>query len=168
MTLASHLEKSPSEVALFAVTDLNKAVPGGLPFQPQSLEILKQREQSGLDPHVRCLPSNFPRMFTLPHITKFVQTRQAAAVDQRIQRQLQADLWRNGRPLPMPFIPQPRVEWVFDSASRKGDTLQETNEVVATDLWMDCHWAPLRLQRGDGDGTVSATELRDPGNRRDR
>jgi len=66
------LEKSP--LSRFAA-DLNKAVPGGLPFQPLSLEILKQRQQSGLDPHVRCLPSNFPRMFTLPHITKFVQTR---------------------------------------------------------------------------------------------
>src|ERR1700689_3829977 len=47
--------------------DLNKAVPGGLPFQPWSIEVSRQRQAGALDPHVRSLPSNFPRMFTLPH-----------------------------------------------------------------------------------------------------
>src|SRR5579863_1533816 len=65
------LEKSP--LSKYAA-DLTRSVPGGLPLQPWAIDLKKQRQETELDPHVHCLPSNFPRMFTLPHITKFLQT----------------------------------------------------------------------------------------------
>ncbi len=49
--------------------------PGGLPYQPWAAELVKKRMAEGgtEDPHSKCLPPNFPRAFTLPHIQKFVQ-----------------------------------------------------------------------------------------------
>src|SRR5437868_10150420 len=95
------LEKMP--IAQFAA-DLNKAVPGGLPFSPGALEILKQRKQTGLDPHVQCMPSNFPRMYTLPHITRFVQTPGMLALLNEFNASYR-QIFTDGRPLPVD--PQP-------------------------------------------------------------
>src|SRR5262249_20678578 len=54
--------------------DLSKLVKGGLPLQPWAADLIQERKTKELDPHVKCLPSSFPRIFTLPHFTKFVQT----------------------------------------------------------------------------------------------
>src|SRR5690348_9504558 len=49
---------------------------GGLPYQPWAAAAVKQRsaDNSADDPHAQCLPSNPPRMYTLPHYQKIVQT----------------------------------------------------------------------------------------------
>lgn len=49
---------------------------GGLPYQPWAAELVKQRTADGRidDPHVRCLPDNPPRTWTMPHLTKAVHT----------------------------------------------------------------------------------------------
>ena len=48
------------------------SVPGGLPLQPWAAELAKKRstELSKDDPHVRCQPDPYPRVYWLPHFTK--------------------------------------------------------------------------------------------------
>jgi hypothetical protein len=130
------LEKMP--ISQFAA-DLNKAVPGGLPFQPWALEARKQRQQSGLDPHVRCLPSNFPRMFTLPHITKFVQTPGVLALLNEFNASYR-QIFLDGRPLPS----DPQPSWNGYSTARwEGDMLVARSNGFRDDLWMDMAGTPL-------------------------
>jgi hypothetical protein len=130
------LEKSP--ISQFAA-DLNKAVPGGLPFQPRSLEILKQRKEHGLDPHVKCMPSNFPRMFTLPHITKFVQTRKLLVLINEFNASYR-QIFMDGRPLPRD--PQPSWNGYSTAKWEAGTLVVETNG-FRDDLWMDMAGTPL-------------------------
>jgi hypothetical protein len=130
------LEKSP--LSRFAA-DLNQAVPGGLPFQPESLEIRKQRQEGGLDPHVRCLPSNFPRMFTLPHITKFVETRRLLLLINEYNASYR-QIFLDGRALPV----DPQPSWNgYSTAKWEGDTLVVRTNGFRDDLWMDMAGTPL-------------------------
>lgn len=130
------LEKSP--LARYAM-DIGLAVPGGLPFQPWAMEILKQRKEHGLDPHVRCLPSNFPRMFTLPHITKFVQTP-AELVLMNEYNASYRQIFLDGRPLPV----DPMPSWYgYSTAKWEGATLVVRTNGFRDGLWMDMTGTPL-------------------------
>ena len=44
-------------------------LPGGLPYQPWQLPIVKERTDNEAidDPHIRCLPDKFLRAYGLPH-----------------------------------------------------------------------------------------------------
>jgi hypothetical protein len=130
------LEKSP--LSRFAA-DLNQAIPGGLPFQPESVKIRKARQEGALDPHVRCLPSNFPRMFTLPHITKFVQTRKLLVLINEYNASYR-QIFMDGRPLPV----DPQPSWNgYSTAKWEGDTLVVQTNGFRDDLWMDMSGTPL-------------------------
>jgi hypothetical protein len=130
------LEKSP--LSKYAA-DLNQAVPGGLPFQPWSIEVIHRRREGGLDPHVRCLPSNFPRMFTLPHITKFVQTRKLLVLINEYNAAYR-QVFMDGRPLPL----DPQPSWNgYSTAKWEGDTLVVETNGFRDDLWMDMAGTPL-------------------------
>jgi hypothetical protein len=130
------LEKSP--LSKYA-PDLNKAVPGGLPFQPAALQIIRERQKNGLDPHVRCLPSNFPRMFTLPHITKFVQTRKLLLLINEYNASYR-QIFMDGRALPL----DPQPSWNgYSTAKWEGDTLVVQTNGFRDDLWMDMAGTPL-------------------------
>src|SRR5690348_8170636 len=130
------LEKMP--ISQFAA-DLNKAVPGGLPFQPWALEVRKQRQQHGIDPHVQCLPSNFPRMFTLPHFTKFVQTPGLLVLLNEYNASYR-QIFLDGRPLPE----DPQPSWnAYSTAKWQGDTLVVETIGFRDDLWMDMAGTPL-------------------------
>src|SRR5579863_60466 len=130
------LEKSP--LSKYA-TDLNKAVQGGLPLQPSALETVRERQKNELDPHVRCLPSNFPRMFTLPHITKFVQTRKLLVLINEYNASYR-QIFMDGRVLPV----DPQPSWNGYSTSKwEGDTLVVETNGFRDDLWMDMAGTPL-------------------------
>lgn len=130
------LEKTPISLV---TADLNKAVPGGLPFRPWALDVLKQRQQTGLDPHVRCLPSNFPRMFTLPHITKFVQTRGLLVLMNEYNASYR-QIFLDGRSLPV----DPQPSWNgYSTAKWEGETLVVKTNGFRDDLWMDMAGTPL-------------------------
>ncbi len=49
-------------------------LPGGLPYQPWLVPIVKDRTDNLAkdDPHVRCWPDNFIRAYGMPHLLKFV------------------------------------------------------------------------------------------------
>ena len=130
------LEKSP--LSRYAA-DLNSAVPGGLPFQPWALALVKQRKAHELDPHVRCMPSNFPRMFTLPHITKFLQSHGELALLNEYNAGYR-QIFLDGRPLPV----DPQPSWYGYSTGRwDGDILIVRTNGFRDDLWMDMTGTPL-------------------------
>jgi hypothetical protein len=130
------VEKNPISQA---AADLNKAVPGGLPFQPGALEIVRQRKETGLDPHVRCMPSNFPRLYTLPHITKFIQTPVELALLNEFNASYR-QIFLDGRPLPV----DPQPSWNGYSTARwERDTLVIQTNGFRDDLWMDMAGTPL-------------------------
>jgi hypothetical protein len=129
------LEKSPIGQT---TADLNKVVPGGVPYSPWALDVLKQRKKE-LDPHVSCLPSNFPRMFTLPHITKFVQTRKLLVLINEFNASYR-QIFLDGRSLPA----DPQPSWNgYSTAKWHGDTLVVETNGFRDDLWMDMAGSPL-------------------------
>ena len=57
--------------------NLGRNLPGGfLPYQPWARKLFDERHAalSIDDPHVRCMPDNPPRHWTLPHMTKIVMS----------------------------------------------------------------------------------------------
>src|SRR5665213_3233 len=57
------------------MSDMGIDLPGGLPYQPWLVPIVKNRMANKAidDPHIRCLPDNFLRAYELPHALKFIQ-----------------------------------------------------------------------------------------------
>jgi hypothetical protein len=133
--LGGCLEKNP--ISQYAA-DLSKIVPGGLPLQPWAADAIEQRKGQ-LDPHVRCLPSNFPRMFTLPHITKFVQTRGLLILINEFNASYR-QIFLDGRGLPA----DPQPSWNgYSTAKWEGDALVVESNGFRDDLWMDMAGTPL-------------------------
>ena len=58
------------------MSNIGVDLPGGLPYQPWLVPIVKERTANDAidDPHIRCLPDNFLRAYGLPHLLKFVHT----------------------------------------------------------------------------------------------
>jgi len=51
-------------------------LPGGLPYQPWLVPIVKERTDNLAvdDPHIKCWPDNFIRAYGMPHLLKFVHS----------------------------------------------------------------------------------------------
>jgi hypothetical protein len=100
---------------------------------------MKRRQANLLDPHVRCLPSNFPRMYTLPHITKFVQTRKLLLLINEFNASYR-QIFTDGRALPA----DPQPSWNgYSTAKWDGDVLVVRSNGFRDDLWMDMAGTPL-------------------------
>lgn len=128
-------EKSPIGLP---TADLNKYVPGGLPYTSWSINMIAERKKQ-LDPHIRCLPSNFPRMYTLPHITKFVQTPTLLLLANEYNASYR-QIFLDGRPLPE----DPQPSWNgYSTGKWEGDTLVVQTNGFRDDLWMDMAGSPL-------------------------
>jgi hypothetical protein len=129
------LEKNPIGQP---TADLSKIVPGGIPFQPWAREEMKRRAME-LDPHVKCLPSNFPRMYTLPHITKFVQTKKLLLLANEFNASYR-QIFLDGRALPV----DPQPAWSgYSTGKWEGDVLVVRSNGFRDDLWMDMAGTPL-------------------------
>ena len=81
--------------------DIGIDLPGGLPYQPWLIPIVKERTANEAidDPHIRCLPDNFLRAYGLPHLLKFVQTPQLLVVLNEMNAGYR-QVFTDGRPLP--------------------------------------------------------------------
>ena len=121
--------------------DLGRKLPGGLPYQPWAAALVKARtaDDSRDDPHVRCLPDNPPRAWTLPHLTKAVHTPKLLVLLYEVNamyRQIHID----GRPLPE----DPTPGWNGYSTARwEGDTLVVRTEGFRDNLWIDMGGSPM-------------------------
>jgi hypothetical protein len=121
--------------------DLGRDLPGGLPYRPHAAALFKARhaDDSRDDPHVRCLPDNPPRAWTLPHLTRAIHTPKLLALLYEVNamyRQIHID----GRPLPEDMTPA----WNGYSTARwEGDTLVVQTAGFRDDLWIDTWGSPM-------------------------
>lgn len=110
-------------------------------LQPWAADLMKQRMvvPGKDDPHVRCLPSSLPRMYTLPHLQKFIQSPNLLVMLNEFNasyRQIHMD----GRPLPE----DPNPSWMgYSTAHWEGDTLVVETNGFRDDLWLDVFGNPL-------------------------
>ena len=76
-------------------------LPGGLPYQPWLVPIVKERTDNLAkdDPHIRCLPDNFLRAYGLPHLLKFVHTPNLLVVLNEMNAGYR-QVFTDARPLP--------------------------------------------------------------------
>lgn len=121
--------------------NLGRNLPGGLPYQPHAAQLAKARraDDSRDDPHVRCLPDNPPRAWTLPHLTRAIHTPKLLALLYEVNamyRQIHID----GRGMPV----DPTPAWNGYSIARwEGDTLVVQTAGFRDDLWIDTGGSPM-------------------------
>lgn len=116
-------------------------LPGGLPYQPWQVPIVKERTDNLAkdDPHIRCLPDNFLRAYGLPHLLKFVQTPNLLLVLNEMNAGYR-QVFTDGRPLPV----DPTPSWQgYSSAKWSGDTLVIDTIGLRNDTWIDWHGSVL-------------------------
>ena len=117
-------------------------MPGAsLPYQPWAAELVKQRTADGRidDPHVRCLPDNPPRTWTMPHLTKAVHTPKLLLLLYEVNA-MYRQIFIDGRPLPE----DPSPGWNGYSTARwDGDTLVVQTSGFRNDLWIDMGGSPM-------------------------
>ena len=121
--------------------NLGGNLPGGLPYRPEAAKLAQSRraDDSRDDPHVRCLPDNPPRSWTLPHLTRAIHTPKLLALLYEVNamyRQIHID----GRAFPE----DPTPAWNGYSVGRwEGDTLVVETRGFRDDLWIDTGGSPM-------------------------
>ena len=121
--------------------NLGRELPDGLPYRPESAALAKARraDDSRDDPHVRCLPDNPPRHWTLPHLTKAVHTPKLLVLLYEVNA-MYRQIFIDGRPLPE----DPTPGWNGYSTARwDGDTLVVQTAGFRNDLWIDTGGSPM-------------------------
>jgi hypothetical protein len=116
-------------------------LPGGLPYQPWLVPIVKERTANLAkdDPHIRCLPDNFLRAYGLPHLLKFVQKPNLLVVLDEMNANYR-QVFTDGRPLPE----DPTPAWQGYSSGRwSGDTLVVDTIGLRDDSWIDWNGSVL-------------------------
>jgi hypothetical protein len=110
-------------------------LPGGLPYQPWLVPLVKERTDNLAkdDPHIKCLPDNFLRAYGLPHLLKFVHTPNLLVVLNEMNAGYR-QVFTDARPLPA----DPTPSWQgYSSAKWSGDTLVIDTNGLRDDTWID-------------------------------
>jgi hypothetical protein len=121
--------------------NLGQDLPGGLPYQPWAAAMVKARaaDDSRDDPHVRCLPDNPPRTWTLPHLTKAIHTPKLLALLYEVNA-MYRQIFLDGRGFPE----DPTPTWNgYSIANWEGDTLVVRTKGFRDDLWLDMIGSPM-------------------------
>jgi hypothetical protein len=122
--------------------NLGRNLPGGsLPYQPWAAKLFQERHAalSIDDPHVRCLPDNTPRHWTLPHLTKAVHTPKLLVLLYEVNA-MYRQIFIDGRPFPEDMNPT----WNGYSVGHwEGDTLVVETRGFHDDLWIDTWGSPM-------------------------
>ncbi len=121
--------------------DIGVDLPGGLPYQPWLIPIVKERTANEAidDPHIRCLPDNFLRAYGLPHLLKFVHSPSLLVVLNEMNAGYR-QVFLDGRPLPK----DPNPSWQgYSSATWSGDTLVIDTIGLRYDTWIDWNGSVL-------------------------
>jgi hypothetical protein len=116
-------------------------LPGGLPYQPWLIPIVKERTANEAidDPHINCLPDNFLRAYGLPHLLKFVHTPGLLVVLNEMNAGYR-QVFTDARPLPN----DPSPSWQgYSSATWDGDTLVIDTIGLRDDTWIDWNGSVL-------------------------
>ena len=121
--------------------NLGRNLPDGLPYQPWAAKLAKERlaDDSRDDPHVRCLPDNPPRAWTLPHLTKAVHTPKLLVLLYEVNA-MYRQIFIDGRSLPV----DPNPGWNgYSVAHWEGDTLVVETAGFRDGLWIDMGGSPM-------------------------
>jgi hypothetical protein len=122
--------------------NLGRNLPGGtLPYQPWAAKLFEERHAalSIDDPHVRCLPDNPPRAWTLPHLTKALHSPKLLALLYEVNA-MYRQIFIDGRPFPE----DPTPAWNGYSVGHwDGDTLVVETRGFRDDLWIDTWGSPM-------------------------
>ena len=132
------LEKTPLSAWAYHI---DAGLDGGLPYQAWAAAAVKQRsaDNSKDDPHVSCMPSNPPRMWTLPHYVRLVQTTGLLTMLNEYNSAYRL-IYVDGRPLPV----DPQPSWNGYSTARwEGDALVVRTNGLRDDLWLDMAGNPM-------------------------
>ena len=135
--------------------NIGYGLPGGLPYQPWAAALVRQRtaEFSKDDPHVRCLPSNPPRIWTLPHRQKIIQTPRLLVVLNEFSTSYR-QIYTDGRALPI----DPQPSWNGYSIGHwQAQTFVVETIGLSKNVWLDLSGSPIseearlteRLRRPD-------------------
>jgi len=125
----------------FQAVNIGYKLPGGLPYQPWAETLVRQRTSvfGRDDPHVRCLPSNPPRIWTLPHRQKIIQTPGLIAVLTEFNASYR-QIYTDGRALPV----DPTPSWSgYSTASWQSNTLVVDTIGLRGDVWLDSSGSPI-------------------------
>ena len=122
--------------------NLGRNLPGGsLPYQAWAAKLFQERHAalSIDDPHVRCLPDNPPRHWTLPHLTKIVHTPKLAVLLYEVNAMFR-QVFIDGRPFPE----DPNPTWNGYSVGHwEGETLVVETRGFRDNLWIDTWGSPM-------------------------
>jgi len=122
--------------------NLGRKLPGGkLPYQSWADKLRDDRLKvmSIDDPHVRCLPDNPPRHWTLPHMTKAVHTPKLLVLMYEVNA-MYRQIFLDGRPFPADMNPT----WTGYSVGHwEGDALVVETRGFRDDLWIDTDGSPM-------------------------
>ncbi len=122
--------------------NLGRNLPGGmLPYLPAAAKLMQERHAvlSIDDPHVRCLPDNPPRSWTLPHMTKIIQTPRQLALLYEVNA-MYRQIFLDNRPFPE----DPTPSWTGYSVGHwDGDTLVVETRGFRDGLWADTWGSPM-------------------------
>jgi hypothetical protein len=117
------------------MVNLGVELPGGLPYQPWLVPIVKERTANLAkdDPHIRCLPDNFLRAYGMPHLLKFIHTPSLLVMLNELNAGYR-QVFTDARPLPE----DPNPSWQgYSSAKWSGDTLVIDTIGLRDDTWID-------------------------------
>jgi hypothetical protein len=117
------------------------SVPGGLPLQPWAAELVKQRtaDLSKDDPHNRCQPDNYPRVWWLPHYTKIFHVPGEVLMLNEWNASYR-QIYTDGRPLPELQHP---IYSGYSIGKWEGDTLVITTKGFRESEWLDTPGTPI-------------------------
>jgi hypothetical protein len=123
------------------MANLGIDLPGGLPYQPWLVPIVKQRTDNLAkdDPHIRCLTDNFIRAYGMPHLLKFVHSP-GLLVTLYENTAGYRQVFTDARPLPKD--PNPTLQG-YSSAKWSGDTLVVDTIGFRDDTWIDWNGSVL-------------------------
>jgi hypothetical protein len=123
------------------MVNLGVELPGGLPYQPWLVPIVKERTGNLAkdDPHIRCLPDNFLRAYGMPHLLKLVHVPNLLLVLNEWNAGYR-QVFTDGRPLPQ----DPTPSWQgYSSGKWSADTLVIDTIGLRDDTWIDWNGSVL-------------------------
>lgn len=121
--------------------NLGVDLPGGLPYQPWLVPIVKERTENLAkdDPHIRCWPDNFIRAYGMPHLLKFVHTPGLLVVLNEMNAGYR-QVFTDGRMLPQ--NPSPQLQG-YSAGRWVGETLVIDSIGFRDDTWIDWNGSVL-------------------------
>jgi len=114
---------------------------GGLPYQPWAAQQVRTQieQHSRDDPHARCMPDTFVRLYGLPHMQKFIQTPGQLTMLYELNANYR-QVFTDGRPLP----DDPQPSWQgYSIGTWEGDTLVVDSMGFRDGLWLDMAGSPM-------------------------